>query len=67
MLDHTDQATLIVATHHQNRTGNKRLMRLLRAAEARYRIELLREEQILHDQLSDVWDENFVDSRTRVA
>jgi len=67
MLNPIDQPTLVVATHHQNRTANKRLMRRLRAAKARHRIELLREEQILHDQLSDVWDEDFSGLRRRLS
>ena len=60
MLMQIDQPTLVVAAQHQHKTANKRLMRRLRAAEARYRIELLREEQVLHQHLTDVWDENFV-------
>ena len=60
MLMQIDQPTLIVAAQHQLKTANKRLMSRLRAAEARHRIELLREEQVLHQHLTDVWDENFV-------
>ena len=60
MLMQIDQPTLVVAAQHQHKTANKRLMSRLRAAEARYRIELLREEQVLHQHLTDVWDENFV-------
>ena len=60
MLMQIDQPTLVVAAQHQHKTANKRLMSRLRAAEARHRIELFREEQVLHQHLTDVWDENFV-------
>ncbi|MDB4409846.1 hypothetical protein N9235_03455 [Gammaproteobacteria bacterium] len=60
MLMQIDQPTLVLAAQHQHKTANKRLISRLRAAEARHRIELLREEQVLHQHLTDVWDENFV-------
>ena len=67
MLIQSDLPTLIVATQHQHTTANIRLMRRLRAAEARHRIELLREEQVLHEHLTDVWDEDFDGLRKRIS
>ena len=67
MLIQSDLPTLLVATHHQHRAANQRLKSRMHAAEARHRIELLREEQVLHEHLTDVWDEGFVGRRKRVS
>ena len=43
----------------QNRTDSHAVLRKQRTAEARNRIELLKEEQLLREHLADFWDPHF--------
>ena len=61
----TDLAIVTMQIHHQNASRQKLRTRMKRAAEARHRIELLREERVLHDHLADVWDEVLVEPGQR--
>ena len=61
----TDLAIVTMQIHHQNASRQKLRTRMKRAAEARHRIELLRDEQVLHDHLADAWDEVLVEPGQR--
>ncbi len=61
----TDPAILTMQIQHQNASRQKLRTRMKRTAEARHRIELLREEQVLHDHLADAWDEVLVEPGPR--
>ena len=65
MYTQTDLAIVTMQIHHQNASRQKLRTRMKRAAEARHRIELLREEQVLHDHLADAWDEVLVEPGPR--
>jgi hypothetical protein len=59
MLTEADMQTRLLHAHEAENTPAKPGSKLLRAAEARHRLELLREARSLHDHLADVWDPQF--------
>ena len=67
MYTQTDLAIVTMQIHHQNASRQKLRTRMKRAAEARHRIELLREEEVLHEHLAGAWDGVLSEQGSRVG